>query len=393
MDCGQEGRVSRTGDSSARRAGRVELRARSAPRCNSGHPSRNREVLSDWGQCDRMKDALMFVCLSVTVVYLRTDVPEDEASPNGIAAKVLGALRFRQLDGNKTYIRSNGELASDTLTEAAFEISDPLHLLSSASFSYTWDLGDGHVVVSTESYVHHTYSCSGNYTMRLKVEAYWTEREDRHRSPRSGTYSSDLKVLDAVRSVEVTGPPSVEVDQSTLLSLAVNGSPPLTLCWAMVPDCGPAPPVRCHLVRLQGTTLSLRYTFGSAGRYCLRLTARNHVSLLQTFHAFTVGSDATQHVLFILPCATLILITLGFIVFTACRPRRFTHKHRVEEANFDFTARLNKVSPSSAELEISQELAGSTCSASVPLAGKAGRDEEATPLLGNPGGPVVTYLI
>nr|XP_015215623.1 PREDICTED: transmembrane protein 130 [Lepisosteus oculatus] len=295
-----------------------------------------------------MKDALMFVCLSVTVVYLRTDLPEDEASPNGIAAKVLGALRFRQLDGNKTYIRSNGELASDTLTEAAFEISDPLHLLSSASFSYTWDLGDGHVVVSTESYVHHTYSCSGNYTMRLKVEAYWTERED---------------------------------------------SPPLTLCWAMVPDCGPAPPVRCHLVRLQGTTLSLRYTFGSAGRYCLRLTARNHVSLLQTFHAFTVGSDATQHVLFILPCATLILITLGFIVFTACRPRRFTHKHRVEEANFDFTARLNKVSPSSAELEISQELAGSTCSASVPLAGKAGRDEEATPLLGNPGGPVVTYLI
>ncbi|MBN3311544.1 BI2L1 protein, partial [Atractosteus spatula] len=303
-----------------------------------------------------MKGALVFVCLSVTVVYLRTDVPEDEASPNGIAAKVLGALRFRQLDGNMTYIRSNGELASDTLTEAAFEISDPLNLLSSASFSYTWDLGDGHVVVSTESYVHHTYSSSGNYTMRLKVEAYWTEREDRRRSPRSGTYSSDLKVLDAVRSVEVTGPSSVEVDQSTLLSLAVNGrvrqhtdqssrywathttfpsssdpeSPPLTLCWVMVPDCGPLPPVRCHLVRLQGTTLSLHYTFGSAGRYCLRLTARNDVSLLQTFHAFTVGSGATQHVLFILPCATLILITLGFIVFAACRPHRSAHKHRVE---------------------------------------------------------------
>uniref|UniRef100_W5MQB6 PKD domain-containing protein n=1 Tax=Lepisosteus oculatus TaxID=7918 RepID=W5MQB6_LEPOC len=265
------------------------------------------------GQCDRMKDALMFVCLSVTVVYLRTDLPEDEASPNGIAAKVLGALRFRQLDGNKTYIRSNGELASDTLTEAAFEISDPLHLLSSASFSYTWDLGDGHVVVSTESYVHHTYSCSGNYTMRLKVEAYWTEREQH--TVRSSRYWATHTTVPSSSLIPVLPRPGWACSSSP-------PSPPLTLCWAMVPDCGPAPPVRCHLVRLQGTTLSLRYTFGSAGRYCLRLTARNHVSLLQTFHAFTVGSDATQHVLFILPCATLILITLGFIVFTACRPRR-----------------------------------------------------------------------
>lgn len=57
---------------------------------------------------------------------------------------IAGKLTFYQMDGNSTYVRNTGELASDVPTETMFELFDPLQNFSSAKFSYTWDLGNGY---------------------------------------------------------------------------------------------------------------------------------------------------------------------------------------------------------------------------------------------------------
>lgn len=48
------------------------------------------------------------------------------------------------MDGNATYVRDTGELASDIPTETMFELFDPQKSFSKAKFTYTWDLGNGY---------------------------------------------------------------------------------------------------------------------------------------------------------------------------------------------------------------------------------------------------------
>lgn len=48
------------------------------------------------------------------------------------------------MDGNATYVRDTGELASDVPTETMFELFDPQRNFSKAKFTYTWDLGNGY---------------------------------------------------------------------------------------------------------------------------------------------------------------------------------------------------------------------------------------------------------
>lgn len=56
---------------------------------------------------------------------------------------IAGRLVFYQMEGNATYVRDTGELASDVPTETMFELFDPQKNFSNAKFSYTWDLGNG----------------------------------------------------------------------------------------------------------------------------------------------------------------------------------------------------------------------------------------------------------
>lgn len=48
------------------------------------------------------------------------------------------------MEGNATYVRNTGELASDVPTETMFELFDPQRNFSTAKFNYTWDLGNGY---------------------------------------------------------------------------------------------------------------------------------------------------------------------------------------------------------------------------------------------------------
>lgn len=48
------------------------------------------------------------------------------------------------MEGNATYVRDTGELASDVLTETTFELHDPQKNFTNIKFTYTWDLGNGY---------------------------------------------------------------------------------------------------------------------------------------------------------------------------------------------------------------------------------------------------------
>lgn len=56
---------------------------------------------------------------------------------------IAGKLVFYQMEGNATYVRDTGELASDVLTETTFELYDPQKNFINTKFTYTWDLGNG----------------------------------------------------------------------------------------------------------------------------------------------------------------------------------------------------------------------------------------------------------
>lgn len=62
---------------------------------------------------------------------------------------IAGKLVFYQMEGNATYVRDTGELASEVPTETMFELFDPQKNFSTAKFTYTWDLGNGY-----KNYLH-----------------------------------------------------------------------------------------------------------------------------------------------------------------------------------------------------------------------------------------------
>lgn len=55
------------------------------------------------------------------------------------------------MEGNATYVRNTGELASDVLTETTFELNDPQQNFTNTKFTYTWDLGNGYVKLCIDS--------------------------------------------------------------------------------------------------------------------------------------------------------------------------------------------------------------------------------------------------
>ncbi|KAK6476061.1 transmembrane protein 130 [Huso huso] len=320
------------------------------------------------------------------------DQTSDLNATHGLTGSVLGELLFYQMDRNRTYIRDRGELATGIPTEVSFLLHDPSRYFRTASFSYTWDLGDGKPIATAKPYIRYNYTSPGNYTMNLQVWAFWDPRRGRSFHPKSWKYNAELKVLDAVKSIEFNGPPSAHIHKSTSLSLSVNGSPPMTLCWVMIPDCVPVARRQCHLVRMKGKTCSINYTFTNTGRYCLSVTAKNDISMLQVYHDITVWQDATHRLLFILPCVALILICLGVIAFSALRPNSARMKHLVEVSNFDFS--LDKSAEGTQDSELrSHNFCCFNCSKSpIHKEEDPEQDGEGFPLLQSAGRPVQTYL-
>ncbi|XP_036385580.1 transmembrane protein 130 [Megalops cyprinoides] len=294
----------------------------------------------------RTRSAVIFVYFCITLVWQGVDT-DDTINLSEIVA---GKITFRQMEGNETYLRSTGELAADIPTEASFELLDPRHMFRYVKFTYTWDLGNGEVKVGKEPYVRYNYSASGNYTVTLTVGANWA----RH-TKLTGIYSSDLKVLDAIRSIELMGPSDFKVSQSISLSVFVGGSPPMWVCWEMVQNCLSVSSAPCHWVKLYGNIFNLNYTFTATGKYCLNLTVRNDISILQTSYDIKVWRDPTSNLLFIFTCGTLILSTFSLIIVTVCRSNRSAARGKVEVADFSF-------SPDSPNFEMKSKHVGSVSS-------------------------------
>ncbi|XP_071318809.1 transmembrane protein 130 [Trachinotus anak] len=229
---------------------------------------------------------------------------------------VAGKLVFYQMEGNATYVRDTGELASDVPTETMFELFDPQRNFSTAKFTYTWDLGNGEVIQGTEPVVRYHYSQSGNYTLRLKVGVSVTKSAP----PITGVYSTDVQVLDAIKNIELKGPSDYEVSQNTSLAFHVDGSPPIWVCWRFLPNCVPDPG-SCTLTMLYENTLKLNHTFTSTGVHCLDISVRNDVSKLETSFSLYVKKNSNPHLFFILTCAAVLVATFSFITVIACRPR------------------------------------------------------------------------
>uniref|UniRef100_A0A3B5K9G4 PKD domain-containing protein n=1 Tax=Takifugu rubripes TaxID=31033 RepID=A0A3B5K9G4_TAKRU len=185
------------------------------------------------------------------------------------------------MEGNTTYVRNTGELASDVLTETTFELNDPQKTFTDTKFTYTWDLGNGEVIHGTEPVVRYHYSASGNYTLSLKVGVIVNE---------SAPFLKDVTHVH-------------------------DSSPPMWVCWHFLPKCVADPKGSCTLTMLYENTLRLNHTFTSAGVHCLDISIQNDISKLQT--SFSLNN----HIVFILSCAAVLVATFSFITVVACRPR------------------------------------------------------------------------
>ncbi|XP_054455441.1 transmembrane protein 130 [Anoplopoma fimbria] len=240
----------------------------------------------------------------------------DSMDPLTDLENIAGKLVFYQMDGNATYVRDTGELASDVPTETMFELFDHQKNFSMAKFTYTWDLGNGEVIHGTEPVVRYHYSESGNYTLRLKVGGNWTK----YSPPIIDVYSTDVQVLDAIKNIELKGPSDYEVSQNLSLAFHVDGSPPMWVCWRFLDNCVPDMTGSCTLTMLYENTLRLNHTFTSAGVHCLDISVHNDVSKMQTSFSLYVRRNTNTHLIFILSCAAILVATFSFITVIACRP-------------------------------------------------------------------------
>ncbi|KAI4880511.1 hypothetical protein NFI96_012337 [Prochilodus magdalenae] len=238
---------------------------------------------------------------------------------------VMGKVTFHQMERNSTYLRDNGKLATNIPTMVSFVLSDHQRNLRAAKFLYTWDLGNGNVIVSLKPVLHCRYTSSGNYTFKLSVGANITQTVRL-----TGLYYMNLIVLDAITSIELRGPLSYSVNQSSSLSFLIAGSLPVWLCWRVLPNCRSLGPVSCKLVRLIDRQFQLNHTFKSVGTHCLDLNAHNNISKLQTSYNIYVQKNPVSLLIFILPCASLIIATIIFISITVCRPQQESFKSNAQ---------------------------------------------------------------
>ncbi|AWP17424.1 putative transmembrane protein 130 [Scophthalmus maximus] len=243
----------------------------------------------------------------------------ETTDPLADLEKIAGKLVFYQMEGNATYVRDTGELASDIPTETMFELFDPQQNFSTAKFTYTWDLGNGEVIQGTEPVVRYHYPESGNYTLQLKVV-----NMTKYAPEITGVYSTDVKVLDVIKNIELKGPSDYAVSQDFSLDFHVDGSPPMWVCWRFLPMCVPDTTGGCTLTMLYENTLRLNHSFTSTGVHCLDISVRNDISQLQTSFSLYAKRSSNPHLFFMLSCAAVLVATFSFIAVIACRNRSQT---------------------------------------------------------------------
>lgn len=272
-----------------------------------------------------MKSVVWILTLSLQLVQgvVKT------SDPLTVLENIAGRLLFYQMEGNATYVRDTGELASDVPTETMFELFDPQKNFSEAKFTYTWDLGNGKVIEGTEPFIRYHYSQSGNYTLQLNVGVILTKY-----SPLiTDSYSMDVQVLDAIKHIELMGLPDYLMSQDSSLAFHVDGSPPMWVCWRIRLNCVPDETAGCTLTILYENTLRLNHTFTTPGVHCVDISVHNDISKMETSFSINVKRSNGAHIFFILCCAAVLVATFSFIGVIACRPRHHSRSRMATSTN------------------------------------------------------------
>uniref|UniRef100_A0A2K6CAN5 Transmembrane protein 130 n=1 Tax=Macaca nemestrina TaxID=9545 RepID=A0A2K6CAN5_MACNE len=177
-------------------------------------------------------------------------------------------------------------------------------------------------MVTEDSVVYYNYSIIGTFTVKLKVVAEWEEvKPDATKGvmQKTGDFSASLKLQETLRGIQVLGPTLIQTFQKMTVTLNFLGSPPLTVCWRLKPECLPLEEGECHPVSVASTAYNLTHTFRDPGDYCFSIRAENVISKTHQYHRIQVWPSRIQPAVFAFPCATLITVMLAFIMYMTLR--------------------------------------------------------------------------
>ncbi|XP_058141777.1 transmembrane protein 130 isoform X2 [Dasypus novemcinctus] len=231
-----------------------------------------------------------------------------------------------------------------TILKVSFLLHDPSNFFKSASFLYSWDFGDGTQMVTEDPMVYYNYSIIGTFTVKLKVVAEWEQAEANAAKgvvQKTGDFSASLKLQETLRGIQVLGPTLIQTFQKMTVTLNFLGSPPLTVCWRLKPECLPLEEGECHPVSVANTAYNVTHTFREPGDYCFSIRAENVISKTHQYHRIQVWPSSLQPAVFAFPCATLITVMLAFIMYVTLR-NATQQKDMVEVADFDFSPMSDK---------------------------------------------------
>ncbi|KAM5301746.1 transmembrane protein 130 isoform 2-T2 [Glossophaga mutica] len=209
-----------------------------------------------------------------------------------------------------------------TILKVSFLLHDPSNFFKTASFLYSWDFGDGTQTVTEDPVVYYNYSIMGTVTVKLQVVAEW-QQTALHAGEgvvqKTGDFSASLKLQETLRGIQVLGPNQIQTFQKMAVTLNFLGSPPLTVCWHLKPECLPLEEGECHPVSVASTAYNLTHIFRDPGDYCFSIWAENAISKTHQYHRIQVWASSIQPAVFALPCATLITMMLAFIMYMTLR--------------------------------------------------------------------------
>ncbi|XP_004599340.2 transmembrane protein 130 [Ochotona princeps] len=209
-----------------------------------------------------------------------------------------------------------------TVLKASFVLHDPSDFFKHASFLYSWDFGDGTLMVTEDPVVYYNYSIIGTFTVKLNVVAEWEQaRLDATKGivQKTGDFSASLKLQETLQGIQVLGPTLIQTFQKVTLTLNFLGSPPLTVCWRLKAECLPLEEGECQPVSVASMAYNLTHSFRDPGDYCFSIRAENVISKTHQYHRVQVWPSSLQPAVFAFPCATLITVMLAFIMYMTLR--------------------------------------------------------------------------
>ncbi|NWH78262.1 TM130 protein, partial [Piaya cayana] len=303
---------------------------------------------------------------------------------------ITGNLTIAQIEDSR-FITRGSSSSTGAMTRISFCLHDPSYYFKSASFVYRWDFGDGVYQITKEPFVYCNCSTMGNRTVHLKVIAEWEQVgsivHEREMVQKTGDFSTTLELLDALRSINVVGSRETHVMENMSLSLHINGTLPLALCWLIKSDCIPLEGEKCHLVVINSSCYNLSHIFSDAGQYCLSVRVENGATMLQTYHEIKVWATGIRPAFFVLLCIALVSGMLGLVLCTTFRSTT-QQKDLVEVADFDFSPLSDKNLSSHSESGC-----GHTCCRSCFLWSSQGAAKESHELLHSFYKPVKLYTV